>query len=152
MLPIAQPRSLHLMPPQPGTGLASNWCAPSAGEVWRIAPGPAADRSRMSGGREITKRPRASIVGRLFDNSTKKTQTLNYFRSTLNDRGVYGRTGTRGWLALDARMRLPTAPISARVVVKVVPATTLVGDSQRAKSAPASPNLTRRPQARFRWT
>jgi hypothetical protein len=87
--------------------LRRNCRDPSAEEeVWRNAPGPAADRSNISGSRGITKRPRASIVGRLLDNSTKKSQTLNRFRNTLND---------RVW-----------TDHPARVVAKSVPATTLV--------------------------
>src|SRR5258708_39871014 len=78
-------RSLTPKRPQPGTGLASKLPRPSAGEVWRNAPGPVADRSQMSGGRGITKQPRTSIVARLLDNSTKKSKTLDLFGNTVND-------------------------------------------------------------------
>src|SRR5258708_3785262 len=118
MLPIAQPGPLHRKAPSPGRGLRRNCRDPSAGEVWRNAPGPVADRSRMSGSRGITKQPRASIVGRLLDNSTKKSQTLNRFGNTLNDRGVDGRTGTRGygwrWIPAWGFHTLPRAGVWAR--------------------------------------
>jgi hypothetical protein len=116
MLPIAQPRSLHLerddfssnrhpalaccwsmifsekpvpafrdhalKPPSPERGLASKLLRPKRGRVSRNAPGPTtADRPRIRVSCGITKRPRGSIVGLLLDNSTKKSQTLNWLSS-----------------------------------------------------------------------